>query len=301
LSGRSERAGTVSATYPDAATRTAIAELAAAATAADGAAPFSEQIRLALDAALPDPTHLVLRDGAAVIGYAQVWPDGTTELAVHPDVRRRGHGRELLRRVRATVPSPRVWSYAGHPGADALAAGAGLARVRELWRMRAPLPVGPAADPPGPVPLPDGVSVRTFDPGRDAEAWLELNRLAFAGHGEQGRLTRADLDARMATEWFDPAGFFLAERDGRLVGFHWTKEHPAGPNDPAAGEIYVLGVHPDEHGTGLGKALTRIGLRHLSERGLTTALLYVDATNTPAVAVYRRMGFEVEATSVMFA
>jgi mycothiol synthase len=290
-----------SATYPDAAARAAIADLAAAATAADGAGPFSEQVRLALDAALPDPTHLLARDGAQVVGYAQVWPDGTTELAVHPDFRRRGHGRELLRRVRATVAGPRVWSYAGHPGADALAAEAGLARVRELWRMRAPLPVGPAADPPGPVPLPDGVRVRTFDPGRDAEAWLELNRLAFAGHSEQGRLTRADLDARMATEWFDPAGFFLAERGGRLVGFHWTKEHAAGPEGPAAGEIYVLGVHPDEHGGGLGKALTRIGLRHLSDRGLATALLYVDATNTPAVAVYRRMGFQIEASSVMFA
>jgi mycothiol synthase len=290
-----------SATYPDAAARTAIADLTAAATAADGAGPFSEQIRLALDAALPDPTHLLVRDGERVIGYAQVWPDGISELAVHPDFRRRGHGRELLNQVRATVSAPRVWSYAGHPGADALAAEAGLTRVRELWRMRAPLPVGPTADLPGPVPLPDGVSVRTFDPASDAEAWLELNRLAFAGHSEQGRLTRADLDARMATDWFDPSGFFLAERAGRLVGFHWTKEHPAGPDRPAAGEIYVLGVHPAEHGGGLGRALTRIGLRHLSSRGLTTALLYTDATNAPAVAVYRRMGFEVEASSVMFA
>jgi mycothiol synthase len=194
-----------------------------------------------------------------------------------------------------------VWSYAAHPAADALAARAGLVRVRELWRMRAPLPVGPAGDPPGPVALPAGVRVRTFDVVADPAAWLELNALAFGGHGEQGRLTRADLDARMATDWFDPAGFFLAERDGRLVGFHWTKEHPAGPDSTAAGEIYVLGVHPAEHGGGLGGALTRIGLRHLSGRGLPTALLYVDADNAPAVAVYRRMGFEVEASSVMFA
>jgi mycothiol synthase len=287
---------------PDSATRAAIAELADAAKALDGAAPFSEQTRLALDNALPEPTHLLARDEAGtVVGYAQVWPDGTTELAVHPAARRRGHGRALLDRVRDTAPAPRVWSYAGHPGADALAARAGLVRVRELWRMRAPLPVNPAADPPGPVPLPAGVLVRTFDVGRDATAWLELNALAFAGHGEQGRLTRADLDARLATDWFDPRGFFLAERDGRLVGFHWTKEHPADPQHAAAGEIYVLGVHPAEHGGGLGRALTRIGLRHLAERGLTTALLYVDANNGPAVAVYRRMGFQVEATSVMFA
>ncbi|HEY3604440.1 MAG TPA: mycothiol synthase [Sporichthyaceae bacterium] len=291
-----------SPTFPDPATRTAITELAAAALAADKAAPYSEQTRLALDNALPDPAHLFVYDDAdTVAGYAQVWPDGTTELAVHPAHRRRGHGGALLDRVRATAPAPRVWSYAGHPGADALAARAGLVRVRELWRMRTPLPVGPAGDPPGSVPLPDGVSVRTFDPARDSDAWLALNALAFGGHGEQGRLTRADLDARMATDWFDPNGFFLAERDGRLVGFHWTKEHPTGPDGAAAGEIYVLGVHPDEHGGGLGRSLTRIGLRHLADRGLSTALLYVDADNAPAVAVYRRMGFEVEASSVMFA
>jgi mycothiol synthase len=181
-----------------------------------------------------------------------------------------------------------------------------MSPVRELWRMRRPLPLDPADDPPGPVPLPAGVRVRTFVVGQDENAWLTLNAAAFAGHGEQGRLVRSDLDARIAADWFSADGFFLAERvdpgaEARLVGFHWTKVHPASEGQPAAGEIYVLGVDPAEHGGGLGRSLSRIGLRHLAALGLPSVLLFVDADNASAVAVYRRLGFRTEAVSVMYA
>jgi mycothiol synthase len=137
--------------------------------------------------------------------------------------------------------------------------------------------------------------------GQDEDAWLALNAAAFAAHGEQGRLSRADLEARLRSDWFSADGFFLAERDDRLVGFHWTKVHAADADQAAAGEIYVLGVDPGEHGGGLGRSLSRIGLRHLSGLGLPSVLLYVDAHNDAAVAVYQRLGFATEAISVMYA
>lgn len=289
---------------PDAAARDAIAELAVAAAKVDGREPFTEQTRLLLAAEFPAVTHVVRRDDAGrVVGYGQRDEAGVAELGVHPDARRAGHGAALLDALAS--PDLRVWAHGPHPAAGALAARAGLTPVRELWRMRRPLPLEPDADPPGPVPLPDGVRVRTFVVGQDEEAWLALNAAAFAGHGEQGRLTRADLDARIASPWFDPAGFFLAERHESvsrlLVGFHWTKVHAAIGDEPAAGEIYVLGVDPAEHGGGLGRSLSRIGLRHLAGLGLPSVLLYVDAHNTSAVAVYTRLGFRTEAVSVMYA
>jgi mycothiol synthase len=65
--------------------------------------------------------------------------------------------------------------------------------------------------------------------------------------------------------------------------------------------VYVLGVAPAEQGSGLGRALTTIGLRHLArDRGLATAMLYVDAENVPAVAVYERLGFTVHETDLMY-
>ena len=100
----------------------------------------------------------------------------------------------------------------------------------------------------------------------------------------------------MDEPWFDPKGFLIAERDGEMIGFHWTKVHPDG-----LGEVYVVGVDPDRQGGGLGRALTVAGLRHLYAQGLRTVLLYVEADNAPALAVYRRLGFTDWKTDVMYA
>ena len=108
-------------------------------------------------------------------------------------------------------------------------------------------------------------------------------------------MTRADLARRMSEPWFDPDGFFLAEADGRLVGFHWTKVHGGG-----IGEVYVLGIDPAAQGRGLGRLLTLTGLHYLRDRGLDCVLLYVESDNPAAVAVYERLGFAVVASDVLY-
>src|SRR5690625_4212118 len=139
-----------------------------------------------------------------LLGYAQI-DDGAAELAIHPDHRRRGLGRQLVTAV-LTEPQVRLWAHGDLPAAEALAEQLDLVRVRDLWLMSAP----PPAEPPQ-VPTRTDIHVRTFTPGRDEDDWLAVNARAFADHPEQGRLTRADLDARMAQPWFDPSMFFLAE------------------------------------------------------------------------------------------
>jgi mycothiol synthase len=219
-------------------------------------------------------------------------------LVVEPTSRGHGIARALAEAVLAAFPDAAIsaWSHGNHPAAAALAPALGFDRARDLWIMRRSL-----ADELPPVDAPASTVVRTFDPGRDPDAFLRVNAAAFASHPEQGDLTRADLEQRMAEPWFDPAGFFVAERsDGaELVGFHWTKVHEG---DPAYGEVYVVGISPAAQGTGLGKVLTLAGLHHLRSLGLPEVILYVESDNAPAVAVYEGLGFShaAEDTDVMY-
>jgi mycothiol synthase len=218
---------------------------------------------------------------------------------VAPLVRRRGLGTALLRALTdaANGLPLRVWAHGNTPAAQAMAKSRGFEPVRELRRMRRRLD---AALPP--PTYPPGVAVRAFVPRADDAAWVAVNAAAFAGHPEQGRLGVDDLRQRVGQPWFDPAGFFLADRDGELLGYHWTKVHPTGAADGGpVGEVYVLGVHPDAQGLGLGKALTLTGLRHLRDAGLGEVTLYVESDNLPAIAVYERLGFRVASVDVMYA
>ncbi|MGQ4516816.1 mycothiol synthase [Streptomyces sp. DW26H14] len=277
----------------------AVLALLAEAAAADGTQAVSEQGRLQLRGGHREGVrHLLLTVGGEVLGYAQLEDTDpveapAAELVVHPSSRGRGHGRALGDALMAASGRRlRVWAHGGKSGARHLAQVLGLTLFRELRQMRRPLAPLDIPDP----QIPAGVAIRTFVPGEDDAAWLALNAAAFAHHPEQGGMTQRDLDDRIAEPWFDPKGFFLAERAGELVGFHWTKVHA----QERLGEVYVVGVSPDAQGGGLGKTLTAIGLRHLAAEGLPTAMLYVDGDNTAAVRVYEGLGFTTHETDLMY-
>ena len=280
----------------------AIGQLVESATGTDGVQPVSEQVMLHVQSGgSVDAVNLLLWADGTLAGYAHLDPgqeEPSGELVVGPAFRSRGRGHVLTAALtdKADGHPFRLWAHGDLPAARQLAAAAGFGRDRALWQMRAAL-AGPLTEP----ALPDGVTVRPFVPGRDEEPWLEVNRRAFAHHPEQGSWSREDLDEREGEPWFDPAGFFLAERPGKLAGFHWTKIHPAGEASPAAiGEVYVVGVDPAEQGTGLGRALTLVGLHYLRSRGVPGVLLYVDESNVPAVRLYESLGFTRYSTDVMY-
>jgi len=273
------------------------------AVAADGHRPLSEHVMLHLPlGGDEDVRHVLVADGQALAGYAHLdvtdrVAGSSGELVVAPAARRQGTGRRLVEELLRQSPDGRLrlWAHGEHPGAAALATALGFSRGRVLWQLRRPLT--------GELPaytLPEGVTLRTFEVGRDEVEWTALNARAFASHPEQGGWGIHEVLLREKEPWFDPEGFLLAERDGVLVGFHWTKVHGSDPGHPhgPVGEVYVVGVDPSEQGRGLGPALTLAGLHSLRDRGLDSVLLYVDADNAPAVRVYERLGFTRATTDV---
>ncbi|MFL0175802.1 mycothiol synthase [Mycobacterium sp. SMC-21] len=279
-----------------AADQTAIRELVAAATAADGVAPVGDQVLRELP--LDRTRHLLAHDSGALVGYLNLAPD-MAEAVVAVGARGRGIGSDLIRTgLAAGGPATRIWAHGNLDAARATAAALGLTAVRELWQMRRSL-----SDLPALTDVP-GVRLTTYPGPEVDDELLRVNNAAFHWHPEQGGWTQAEVDERRGESWFDPAGLFLAyDADDltgeRLLGFHWTKIHPGS----GLGEVYVVGVGPDAQGRGLGALLTLAGLHHLADRlgPDGTVLLYVEADNTAAVKTYRRLGFELYSADVAYA
>ncbi len=282
-----------------------------------GRPPLSDQSRMALQHAgvagpgtgRTDRIAIVqLRAGDRLAGFAQLSPSSngwTLDLVGAAGVVMESlHVEQIVRAMLGALADEghstgRVtWWRDG----SAEAAPLGFELDRELLQMRRELPVDE----------PVTIETRSFEPGADEQAFLEVNNRAFVGHHEQAGWTLDMVLAREQEPWFDPLGFRLLHRDDRLAGFCWTKVHPAvrtgahgagvGTADTEPiGEIYVIAVDPDFAGQGLGKQLTLAGLEHLADLGLTTAMLYVDADNVSAVAMYHRLGFHVHSSTKAYA
>jgi mycothiol synthase len=264
--------------------------------AVDGRFPLSDHMRLEL-ANGSTFASVTAHHGDQLVGYAQLatLPETRSiELVVAPEHRDDATVRSrllsaALEMVSAGGGGPvQWWAFDASDLDRQAAAAAGLTAARTLLQLRRPLPTGLAVE----------VDTRPFVTGRDEEAFLAVNNRAFADHPEQGGWTIDVLRQREREPWFDPAGFLLHERDGRLAAFCWTKLHDT--PDGRVGEIYVIGVDPDFQGLGLGRQLTLAGLNAIARRDVTTGMLYVDAANTAARGMYERLGFHTHRTDVAF-
>ena len=273
-----------------------VRDVIARAGAADGTAPVSEQVihSLTRDS---DARHLIRTVDDTVVGYANLVPahedhPAMAEVVVDPAHRGQGLGGELVdAALTAGGDGARVWAHGDLPAARAVAHRLELTGVRELLQLRRPLDVPelPA------VAVPESIVLRTYQGPNDDSELLRVNAAAFEWHPEQGRWTDVDVAERRAESWFDPEGLFLAfdaADPDVLLGFHWTKVHPATDGEDALGEVYVVGIDPSAQGRGLGRLLTLAGLHHLRDRGLHTVLLYVEGDNTAALNTYGKLGFE---------
>jgi mycothiol synthase len=134
----------------------------------------------------------------------------------------------------------------------------------------------------------DGVQVRTYTDA-DGERVHALLDQAYAGWDPNYVARSHDgwLSIMTGHDDFDPALFFLVERDGELVAcaLHW-KEFDG------QGWVKDIVVRESERGRGLGTSLLQHAFRAYAKRGVTRVGLKVDSTNpTGAPQLYERLGF----------
>ncbi len=140
---------------------------------------------------------------------------------------------------------------------------------------------------------PDGIKVRAFT-SADGERVHELLDAIYAGWDPDYVVRNHDdwLAFMTALDDFDPALWFLCERDDALVAcaLHWR------PNN-GDGWVKDIAVRENERGRGLGTALLRHAFREYSARGANRVGLKVDANNpTGALRLYESVGFSVDRT-----
>ncbi|HEV7641880.1 MAG TPA: GNAT family N-acetyltransferase [Gaiellaceae bacterium] len=239
-------------------------------------------LRQRWDSALTD-NWVAVADGG-IVGYAGLDENGEfVHAARDPDV-----GDALIAHVedRARVRDfPYLAVVAAREDAPLYGAvqrnGYGLDRaILRMWRMLD----GDLRDP----VWPEGVTLRLYT---DAEA----ERVQTLLDEEYARWDPSYVARSHATwltfmtehEDFDPALWFLAERDDELVAcaLHWKESQ-------GRGWVKDLVVRESERGRGLAKALLHHGFRAYAERGADRVGLKVDSTNpTGAPQLYERLGF----------
>ncbi|MDQ3879554.1 MAG: mycothiol synthase [Chloroflexota bacterium] len=266
----------------------------------EGRSPIGEHSLLPDTGAVQGGFALVARDGAAVAGFARAAPARggravptrmAAELVVDPGHRGRSIGRRLLDALAAEASSMgaarvELWAHHADAACAALVDSFGMRATRGLWQLSLRLdsvPSGLRRE-----PLPDGTRLRTFRDG-DEDEIVALVRAAFPEHPENATWTRADLDERLRTPWFDRSALLVAEEDAaeRMLGLHWMKLEAGG----TAGEVYMLGIAPGAQHHGLGRTLLLEGLAEMRRRGVGLAYLYVEADNDAAINLYRQAGF----------
>ncbi len=130
-----------------------------------------------------------------------------------------------------------------------------------------------------------GVSVRTFEIGRDTAACHALQNLAWAQYKTYEPVSFERWADLLREPDFDPSLWFLAEERDTLVGMCLSREY----EDQAW--IISLGVHPEHRGRGLGEALLRHAVCRLRARGVTRVGLSVSSrTSQSAWKVYEHVG-----------
>lgn len=144
-----------------------------------------------------------------------------------------------------------------------------------------------AQRPPAP-PLPPGFTLRALRGASEVAAAVELHHAAFSTQSMTPAWRRRTL---RAPEYRAELDLLVEAPDGRQAAFCLGWLHPGA----RVGKIEPLGVHPDFRRRGLGRALLLEMGRRLAALGARAVGLDTSNNNSPALALYRSVGFRPRA------
>lgn len=247
-----------------------------------------------------------------VVGYGKVhWiddADGGRNYAswgaVHPAWRRRGLGRAILRanhrRLRDIAATQDVapeverrfetWASESQVGAIALLESEGFTVARYFFEMLRPH-LGDVAE----FSLPEGIEVRPLRPEHYRQVW-EAGVEAFADHWGGIAGGEEMFQRFFSGPSFEPDVWRVAWDGDQVAGYvsNVVMREFNEATGARRGLLAGVSVRRPWRGRGLARALVSQSLVALRDRGMTEAVLGVDADNpTGAIGVYEANGFVV--------
>jgi mycothiol synthase len=254
--------------------------------------------------------RLIFAPNGRLVGHIEVW--ATAKPPVHPwmagrvdpDYEGLGIGTWMLhwaeQRVLQELPdipaelrlAPRLGTYRQASKPKQLFEDIGYRRIRSSYQMLIEMD--------SPVPdagFPEGVTIRTYNPGTDAAAAYQAQTDSFRDHFgyveepfEQGLQRFRHF---WEQEGFDPTLMFLAMEGDEVAGISLCPPHSL--DDPEMGWVATLGVRRPWRKRGIGLALLRHSFNEFYRRGKRKVGLGVDAENlTGALRLYESAGMHVD-------
>ena len=253
-----------------------------------------------------------------MVGYGKTQTSATvvdvdrvrTEGTVHPEWRRRGLGRELMRWLIQRAGEVHAAKHPEFPGevsngtistnlgADRLLRNLGFEEARYFIDMKRGLdqPIPAAA-------VPDGLSLRTFDPSINEALRLTHNEV-FLDHWGSTPRDAESWNIRFTGSRSFRGGSSYVVLDGETIaayvlGYEWE----ADTEETGIRELYIgqVGTRRTYRGRGLARAALAKVLTDGAQAGYQRAGLGVDADNpTGALGLYETLGFTVHSKWISY-
>ena len=139
-------------------------------------------------------------------------------------------------------------------------------------------------DSPPVVHLPDGYTLRTYQPGDEAGFYRVMDLAGFKNWDDE--TLRPWLLKILPDGWF----LIIHQASGEIVATAMANHNPKALH-PFGGELGWVAGHPDHAGRGLGRTVCAAVVGRLVGAGYRHIYLCTDDWRLPAITVYLRLGW----------